>query len=100
MFALPGEYRCFIHEFDAEEGRQKSFPINDRNTAMMKNLNSAADQIFEITPKPDMHPIGVAVAAERGILAYLDATGQLPVDDLDFMEWQKSDQEINNSEGG
>ena len=99
VFAFRGEYQCFIHEFDAEDGRRKSFAINERNTAMMKNLNSAADQIFEITPKPNMHPMGVMVAAERGIIAYLDATGQLPVDDTDFMDWQNTDGK-NNSEGG
>ena len=99
VFAFRGQYQCFIHEFDAEDGRRKSFDINERNTAMMKNLNSAADQIFEITPRPEMHPMGVMVAAERGILSYLDATGQLPVDDEDFMDWQNPEQK-NNSEGG
>lgn len=88
VFAFRDRYLCFIHKFDAEEGRQKAFPIDERNTAMMKNLVSAADQLFEITPKPDMHPMGVMVAAEKGIISYLDMTGQLPADDVDFMDWE------------
>ena len=88
VFAFQDRYLCFIHKFDAEEGRQKAFPIDERNTAMMKNLVSAADQLFEITPKPDMHPMGVMVAAEKGIISYLDMTGQLPADDVDFMDWE------------
>ena len=88
VFLFRNQYLCFIHKLDAEEGRHKAFPVNERNTAMMKNLPSAADGLFEITPKPDMDPMGVMVAAERGIISYLDMTGQLPADDVDFMDWQ------------
>ena len=89
VFLFQGQYLCFIHKFDAEEGRQKAWPANERNTAMMKNLPAMADQLFEITPKPDMHPMGVMVAAERGILSYLEMTGQMPAEDVDFMDWQQ-----------
>ncbi len=88
VFLFRGQYLCFIHKLDAEEGRHRAFPADERNTAMIKNLASAADKLFEITPKPDMDPMGVMVAAERGIISYLDATGQLPAEDVDFMDWQ------------
>lgn len=93
VFVFRDQYMCFIHKLDAEEGRYKAWPVNERNTAMMKNLTSAADRLFEITPKPDMDPMGVMVAAERGIISYLDATGQLPADDVDFMGWQEPAEE-------
>lgn len=93
VFVFRNQYLCFIHKMDAEEGRHKAFPVNERNTAMMKNLTSAADRLFEITPKPDMDPMGVMVAAERGIISYLDMTGQLPAEDVDFMEWQNPAEE-------
>ena len=89
VFVFMDQYQCFIHKFDAEEGRRRGFPMDERNTAMIKNLASAADQLFEITPKPDMHPLGVMQAAEKGIIAYLDMTGQLPAEDVDFMDWQQ-----------
>ncbi len=88
VFVFRDEYQCFIHKLDAEEGRRKGFPLNERNTAMIRNLTSTADRVFEITPKPNMHYMGVMEAAERGIIAYLDMTGQLPADDVDFMDWQ------------
>ncbi len=88
VFVFRDAYQCFIHKLDAEEGRRRSFPLDERNTAMIKNLASAADALFEITPKPDMDPLGVMVAAERGIISYLDQTGQLPAEDIDFMDWQ------------
>ena len=89
VFLFNKAYQCFIHKMDAEEGRRKTWPINERNTAMMKNLPAAADHMFEIVPKPDMHPIGVMVAAEKGIISYLDITGQLPAEDMDFMSWKE-----------
>lgn len=89
VFVFRDHYQCFIHKLDAEEGRRRGFPVDERNTAMIKNLASAADQLFEITPKPDMDPLGVMVAAERGIVSYLDMTGQLPAEDVDFMEWSE-----------
>lgn len=90
VFIIRHDYRCFIHKMDAEEGRQKAFPVNERNRAMFKNLASLADGLFEITPKGHMNPLGAMVAAERGIIAYLDATGQLPAEDQDFMSWQEA----------
>lgn len=93
VFVFRDQYMCFIHKLDAEEGRYKAWPVNERNTAMMKNLTSAADRLFEITPKPEMDPMGVMVAAERGIISYLDAMGQLPADDVDFMGWQEPAEE-------
>jgi len=84
-------YRCMIHKFDAEEGRHKSFEVNERNTAMLNNLNSAADQIFRIKFAKHMDLMGVMVTAERGIISYLDMTGQLPAEDVDFMGWQEAE---------
>ena len=98
VFIFRGGYQCFIHKMDAEEGRRKTWEINERNTAMFKNLTSVADQLFEIVPKPEMHPMGVMVAAERGIISYLDATGQLPAEDQDFMSWQEAPE--NNDDKG
>jgi hypothetical protein len=99
VFIFRNEYQCFIHKMDAEEGRHKSWKIDERNTAMLKNLPSVADAIFEITPKSDMDPMGVMVAAEKGIISYLDATGQLPAEDFDFMEWQEAPQADENKGG-
>ncbi len=99
MFIAQNAYQCFIHPLDAEEGRYKAWPINEKHTAMLKNLAKQADQLFEITPKQNMNPMGVMVAAEKGIIAYLDATGQLPAEDTDFMSWKDAPKD-RESEGG
>lgn len=84
-FIHQGMYRCFIHPLGAEEGRQKAFPMDEEHRAVIKNLASLADQIFEIQYQEGMHPMGVMVAAEQGIIEFLDMIGELPVEDHDFM---------------
>lgn len=91
-FIFRNMYQCFIHPMDSEDGRFKSFPVNERNTAMIKNLDSTADHLFEIEFDKNMDMIGVMVAAEPGIINYLDMTGNLPGQDMDFMEWQDNPQ--------
>ena len=98
-FIYRRQFQCFIHPFDSEEGRRKSFDVNSRNRAMLKNLDSAADHIFEIKFKKDMDLMGVMVAAEKAIISFLDVTGQLPAEDSDFMSWQENSEE-NGQEGG
>ena len=92
IFLLGKQYHCFIHKFDAEEGRRKSFPVNERNTAMLDNLHSAADALFEIKFGPEMDKLGVMVTAETAIIRYLDMTGNLPAEDMDFMDWLDQNQ--------
>ena len=92
-FIYHHQYQCFIHKFDAEEGRRKSWEMNERNRAMLKNLPSAADQLFEIKFQPGMDLLGVMVAAEQGIIRFLDYIGALPAEDQDFMSWQDKEGE-------
>ena len=91
VYHLRGAYHCFIHPLDSEEGRHKAFEANARNEAMLDNLNSAADALFEIRFAPELDLMGVMVTAERGISAYLDMTGNYPARDMDFMDWQEKD---------
>ncbi len=93
VFIYRDQYQCFIHKMDAEDGRYKGWEINERNRAMLKNLPSAADQLFEIVAKPDMNYMGVMVAAERGIIRFLDYIGALPAEDQDFMSWNEKEGE-------
>lgn len=85
VFRFRGQYHCFIHKLDAPEGRHKAFAPTDRNRAMLKNLDAAADALFRIGYAKGMDPMGVMEAAERGICHYLDKMGKLPVEDVDFM---------------
>ncbi len=84
-FLYRGRYQCFIHPLAAEEGRRKDWTVSEKNTAMIKNLANLADQLFEIRFGAQMDFMGVMVAAEKGIIQFLDSIGELPADDVDFM---------------
>lgn len=79
------EYLCYIHPIGSEEGRCKRFERTEPNRAVIKNLANLADQLFDVTYEKHMHHLGVMASAEQGIVEFLDAIGQMPADDFDFM---------------
>lgn len=78
-------YECYIHPIGSEEGRCKRFEKTEQTRAVIKNLANLADQLFEVTYEKHMHHLGVMASAEQGIVEFLDAIGQLPAEDFDFM---------------
>lgn len=82
---LRGDYLCYIHPIGSEEGRAKRMPRTGECRAVIKNLAGLADQLFEVEFDKSMDTMGVMVAAENAIVAFLDSIGQLPAEDFDFM---------------
>lgn len=82
---LRGDYLCYIHPIGSEEGRAKRLPRTQECRAVVKNLADLADQLFDVEFDKNMDTMGVMVAAENAIVAFLDSIGQLPADDFDFM---------------
>ena len=86
FYAFAGKaYECYIHPIGSEEGRCKRFEKTEQNRAVIKNLANLADQLFDVTYEKHMHHLGVMASAEQGIVEFLDAIGQMPADDFDFM---------------
>lgn len=86
LYAFEDEnYQCYIHPIGSEEGRCKRFEKTEQNRAVIKNLANLADQLFDVTYEKHMHHLGVMASAEQGIVEFLDAIGQMPADDFDFM---------------
>ena len=85
-FEYRGKYQCFIHPIGEEEGRYRSWDKNAKNRAMLKNLDSTADQLFEIKYDKKLNYMGVMVTAEQGIYNFLCTIGQKPGEDVDFMD--------------
>lgn len=82
---LRGDYLCYIHPIGSEEGRAKRLPRTKECRAVIKNLADLADQLFQVEFDESMDVMGVMVAAENAIVAFLDSIGQLPAEDFDFM---------------
>ena len=93
MYTLKeASFKCYIHPLGAEEGRAKMFPNNEKTRAIIKNMANICDQLFEIKFREGMDVMGVMVAAEQGIINFLDMIGKLPADDFDFMEGYENPQ--------
>ncbi len=93
VFSEGRRYLCYIHALDAEEGRAKAFPRDEEHRAVIRHMAQLGDLFFEAQFKPGMERMGVMFAAEQGIIRYLDVTGQLPVEDVDFMAPYEAKQE-------
>lgn len=85
-FLYRNKYQCFIHPIGEEEGRYRSWDKNAKNRAMIKNLDSTADQLFEIKYDKKLNYMGVMVTAEQAIYNFLCTIGQKPGEDVDFMD--------------
>ena len=85
-FIYRNKYQCFIHPIGEEEGRYRSWDKNAKNRAMLKNLDSTADQLFEIKYDKKLNYMGVMVTAEQAIYNFLCTIGQKPGEDVDFMD--------------
>ena len=85
-FIYRNKYQCFIHPIGEEEGRYRSWDKNAKNRAMIKNLDSTADQLFEIKYDKKLNYMGVMVTAEQAIYNFLCTIGQKPGEDVDFMD--------------
>lgn len=85
-FIYRNKYQCFIHPIGEEEGRYRSWDINSKNRAMLKNLDSTADQLFEIKYDKKLNYMGVMVTAEQAIYNFLCTIGQKPGEDVNFMD--------------
>ncbi len=90
IFRQSNHYLCYIHALDEPEGRAKSFPRDAMHQAILKNLADLGDQLFEVEYHPGMDRMEIMFTAEQGIVQYLDVTGKLPMDDMDFMSYKES----------
>lgn len=87
---LDSGFRCYIHPIGSEEGRAKRLPYSPECRSVVKNLANLADHMFKAKPQKGMDVMGIMQAAENGILSFLSATGQMPAEDIDFMDWQNA----------
>lgn len=64
-----GEYRLFSHTPGSPDGGRKSFPKNDKHTAIIRSLAVMSDALFLVEFDRGMNLSGVLASAEEGILS-------------------------------
>ncbi|MGD9162950.1 MAG: hypothetical protein PVG39_31380 [Desulfobacteraceae bacterium] len=62
------EYHLFSHTPGLPGGGEKTFPKNEKNTAIIRNFTNMADTMFLVEYEKGMNIYGVLASAEEGIL--------------------------------
>lgn len=75
-----GEYRLFSHTPGTPTGGRKSFPKDEKHTAIIRSFAGVSDALFLIEFERTMNFFGVLASAEEGILS------MYPGDDRDADE--------------
>jgi hypothetical protein len=64
-----GEYRLFSHTPGTPNGGRKSFPKNEKHTAIIRSFAEVSDALFMVEYDRKLNFHGVLASAEEGILS-------------------------------
>jgi hypothetical protein len=82
ILASNGRFLLFSHTAGAASGGKKSFPIDEKHRAVVKNLANVADALYSIGFDAGMDLYGVMASAEGAICALSPERGD---DDVTFV---------------
>jgi hypothetical protein len=88
ILAFDDRFQLFSHMAGASGGGRKSFPIDEKHRAIVKNLANMSDSLYSVSFGADMNIYGVMASAEEGICARLrehGADGANEVGDIEFV---------------
>ncbi len=88
-----GEYLLFSHTPGSPGGGKKSFPKDDKFTAVIKNFTKIADAMFLVEYDKSMNIFGVLASAEEGILTTYPGEDRDADEKVDFFIPQKNKKE-------
>ncbi|MDR1573156.1 MAG: hypothetical protein LBS24_02470 [Clostridiales Family XIII bacterium] len=80
-----GCFQLFSHTTGAANGGKKSFPIDEKHRAVVKNLATVADALYAIGFDAGMNLYGVMASAEEAICAISAECGVDGDDDITFV---------------
>ncbi len=79
------KFHMFSHTPGATGGGQKQFPVDDKYTAVVKNLATLADAVFKVEFDRSMNLYGVLASAEEGILSLFPGGDREGDADVEFI---------------
>jgi hypothetical protein len=79
------KYQLFSHTEGAGSGGRKSFPIDEKHRAVVKNLANMADSLYSIGFTADMDIYGVMASAEEAVCATFPEFGADEAGDIEFV---------------
>jgi hypothetical protein len=85
ILASDGYFRLFSHMAGAASGGKKSFPIDEKHRALVKNLANMADALYSIGFDAGMDIYGVMASAEAAVCAFPAESGSDGESDITFV---------------
>jgi hypothetical protein len=79
------KFQLFSHMTGAASGGRKSFPIDEKHRAVVKNLANMADSLYSVGFAADMDIYGVMVSAEEAVCAAFPEFGADEAGDVEFV---------------
>jgi hypothetical protein len=85
ILALDDRFQLFSHMTGAASGGRKSFPIDEKHRAVVKNLANMAESLYAVGFAADMDIYGVMASAEEAVCAMFPACGADDAGDIEFV---------------
>jgi hypothetical protein len=80
-----GRFQLFSHMTGAAGGGKKSFPIDEKHRAVVKNLANMAESLYSVGFAADMDICGVMASAEEAVCATFPDCGADGEGDIEFV---------------
>jgi hypothetical protein len=84
-----GEYRLFSHTPGSPGGGRKTFPKDEKHTAIIRSFAEVSDALFLIEFEREMNFYGVLASAEEGILSMYPGDDRDADETIEFFVPQK-----------
>jgi hypothetical protein len=85
ILASDDRFQLFSHTVGAADGGRKSFPIDEKHRAVVKNLANLADSLYSVGFTADMNIYGVMASAEEAVCAMFPEYGADNAGDIEFV---------------
>jgi hypothetical protein len=79
------KFQLFSHTAGAANGGRKSFPIDEKHRAIVKNLANMAESLYSVGFTADMDIFGVMSSAEEAVCDMFPGCGADDAGDIEFV---------------
>lgn len=79
------EFYLFSHSPGSQSGGKKSFPVDEKYTAIIRNIASVATSLFKAEFDNSFNIYNVMASAEKGILSMYPGDNRDGDEDIEFM---------------
>lgn len=92
VIQMEKEYHLFSHTPGSPGGGRKSFPRDEKHTAIIRGFLQVSDSVFMVEYKKDLDIYGVLASAEEGILSMYPGSDRDADEMVEFLVPKKNNE--------